>query len=60
MDVISKYHDFKIIHGDISIYIYIYIYIYIHIVCILTLKFNLFFCVRFQSIIKEAFVANAI
>jgi hypothetical protein len=41
MDAISKYHDFKIIHGW---YISILIYIKKNIVCILTLECNLFFC----------------
>jgi hypothetical protein len=58
-DVISKYHNFKIIHGR---YISIHLYIYICIVCILTLKSNLFFFffVRFWGTIKEAFVVDAI
>jgi hypothetical protein len=59
MDVISKYHDSKIIHGR---YISILIYIFKNIVCILTLECTLFFfsCVRFWGTTKEAFVANAI
>jgi hypothetical protein len=41
MDVISKYHDSKIIHGQ---YISIFYFIFKNIVCILTLECNLFFC----------------
>jgi len=41
MDVISKYHNFEIIHGR---YISILIYVFKNIVCILTLECNLFFC----------------
>jgi hypothetical protein len=59
MDAISKYHDFKIIHGQ---YISILIYIFYNIVCILTWEsfFCLFSCVRLQGTTNEAFVANAI
>jgi hypothetical protein len=60
MDVISKYHDFEIIHGW---FISILIYIYLNIVCILTWESNLFFlfsCVRFQGTTKDALVANVI
>jgi hypothetical protein len=41
MDVISKYHDSKMIHGR---YISILIFFFKNIVCILTLESNLFSC----------------
>jgi hypothetical protein len=57
MDAISKYHDSKIIHGQ---YISILIYIFKNIVCILTLEYNLFSCVKLWGTTNEAFVANVI
>jgi hypothetical protein len=52
MDAISKYHNFKIIHGQ---YIsYLYIYIFFNIVYILTLEFIIIF------FFVLGFVANVI
>jgi len=59
MDAISKCHNFEIIHGR-YISILIFFSFFFNIVCILTLEFNLFLCVRFRGTTKEAFVVYAI